>query len=325
LNEDENIIPLILFAPLKEERELAARINKEFGNSLITVEADLAAVGSVLKNVDLLVTPDTVIKHIADLVQTPVLEISLGPAPFLKQGPTTVGSVIITDRITERNFRVSHHKSNIIKTRIKAKDVYEAVKFLFIDGYIPSMDPGLSLYTTSLDTIGTRYDIIAGDVPWDKEIDRIASRYYIAQTTQRFELEDIRKTIGAFPSEARRNWSTSQKERAAATLKDLLSTLRMLAKLKNYPSAAQEFVTSLDKLLSHCTEDDLMSLPVLYFRARVENIQALDTKDSINQTEKLLYELKGHIQKAYDVCKSVETEKSQITDNQNVITNGYTL
>ena len=229
------------------------------------------------------------IKHIADLAQTPVLEISLGPAPFFKQGPTTVGSVIITDRITERSFRVSHHKSNIIKTRIKAKDVYEAVKFLFIDGYIPSMDPGLSLYTT-VGLNWARYDIIAGDVPWDKEIDRIASRYYIAQTTQRFGLEDIRKTIGSFPSEARRNWSTSQKERAAATLKDLLSTLRMLAKLKNYPSAAQEFVTSLDKLLSHCAGDDLMSLPVLYFRARVETFrhlikgtQSIKRKNFLNQ------------------------------------------
>lgn len=325
LKEDENIVPLILFAPLQEERELAARINKEFGNSLITVEADLSAVGSVLKNVDLLVTPDTVIKHIADLAQTPVLEISLGPSPFLKQGPTTVGSVVITDRISERNFRVSHYRSNIIKTRIKAKDVYEAVKYMFIEGYMPSMDPGLSLYTTNQDSIGTRYDIIAGDVPWNKEIDRIASRYYIAQTTRRFQFEDIKGTIRTYPLEARKNWSTTQKERAAATLKDLLSTLRMLAKMKNNPAAAQGFVASLDKLLSHCVGDDLMALPVLFFRARVENIQAADRRDSINQTEKLLYELKGHIQKAYDVCKSIETEKTKVADTRDAVTNGYTL
>jgi len=325
LKEDTTIVPLILFAPIQEERELAARINKEFGNTLITVEADLAAVASVLKNVDLLVTPDTVIKHIADLAGTKVLEISLGPSPFLKQGPITIGSVVITDRINERNFRVSHYRSNIIKTRIKAKDVYEAVKFSINEGYIPSMDPGLSLYMVQSDAMGTRYDIVAGDVPWDKEIDRISSRYFIGQSTRKFQLDELKTTIGTYPLEARKNWSTAQKERAAATLKDLLSTLRMLAKMKNNTEAAPDFISSLDKLLNHCAGDDLMALPVLFFRARVENIQAKDRKDSIDQTEKLLYELKNHIQKAYDVCKFVETEKSKTIDTSNTVKNGYTL
>lgn len=325
LKEDTTIVPLILFAPLQEERELAARINKEFGNTLITVEADLAAVASVLQNVDLLVTPDTVIKHIADLAGTKVLEISLGPSPFLKQGPVSIGSVVISDRINERNFRVSHYRSNIIKTRMKAKDVYEAVKFSINDGYIPSLDPGLSLYMFQADAMGTRYDIVAGDVPWEKEIDRISSRYYIGQSTRKFQLEELKTTIATYPLEARKNWSTAQKERAAATLKDLLSTLRMLAKMKNNTEAAPDFISSLDKLLNHCAGDDLMALPVLFFRARVENIQAKDRRDSIDQTEKLLYELKNHIQKAYDVCKFVETEKSKTIDTSNTVTNGYTL
>ncbi len=325
LKEDTSIVPLILFAPIQEERELAARINKEFGNSLITVEADLAAVGSVLNNVDLLVTPDTVIKHIADLAGTKVLEISLGPSPFLKQGPLTSGSAVITDRISDRNFRVSHYRTNIIKTRLKAKDVYEAVKFIMNDGYIPSLDKGLSLYLATEDSMGTRYDIVAGDVPWNKEIDRIASRYFIGQTTRKFHLDEIKTAISNFPVEARKNWSTSQKERAAAILKDLLSTLRMLAKMKNNAGAAGDFISSLDKLLNHCTGDDLMALPVLFFRAKVENIQAADRRDSINQTEKLLYELKSHIQRAYDVCKSVETDKATTTDTKTAVTNGYTL
>ncbi|TNF00295.1 MAG: lipopolysaccharide heptosyltransferase family protein [Deltaproteobacteria bacterium] len=325
LKEDQTIVPLILFAPIQEERELAASINKEFGNSLITVEADLAAVGSVLNNVDLLVTPDTVVKHIADLAGTRVLEISLGPSPFLKQGPVTTGSAIITDRISDRNFKVSHYKTNIIKTRIKAKDVYEAVKFMINDGYIPSMDKGLSLYVSQQDSMGTRYDIVAGDVPWNKEIDRIASRYYIGETTRRFKLEEIKSSITNFPTEARKNWSNGQKERAAAILKDLLSTLRMLAKMKNNTNAAGEFIGSLDKLLNHCAGDDLMALPVLFFRARVENIQATDRKDSMNQTEKLLYELKSHIQKAYDVCKTVEADKATVVNTNNTVTNGYTL
>jgi len=64
----------------------------------------LQAVASVLMNIDLLVTPDTAIKHIADLTDTPVIEVSLGHAPFLKQGSYNCESLILSDDITTREF-----------------------------------------------------------------------------------------------------------------------------------------------------------------------------------------------------------------------------
>ncbi|MCO4792956.1 MAG: hypothetical protein KC493_04545, partial [Bacteriovoracaceae bacterium] len=323
--EDKSLYPLILFAPIKEERELAIRLNKEFGNTLVTVEADLTAVTSVLKNVDLLVTPDTVIKHIADLVDTRTLEISLGPSPFLKQGPVSVGNFVITDRISDRNFRTDHYKGSILKTRIKAKDVYEAVRFSLEKTETPKLDPGISFYKVSRDQVGTRFDIVAGDIPWTQEIDRHASRYFIGQTTRKFQLQEIKQLLASFPVEARRAWAREQKERASATLKDILSTVRTLAILRNNSGVSNEFITNLDKLLTHCKNDDLMALPVLFFRAKVENIQAEDRKDSVNQTEKLLFELKGYVQKAYEITKSVESDKSTTIDKSQPVTNGYNV
>ena len=68
INSSETMIPILLTAPTEEEKKKASRINKEFENKLVSVEADFIALPSVLKNIDLLLTPDTSIKHLADLL-----------------------------------------------------------------------------------------------------------------------------------------------------------------------------------------------------------------------------------------------------------------
>lgn len=82
IRQNAELIPFLLIAPTDSERKIAEAFNQAHNNEVVVVEADLLAVTSVLMNVDLLVTPDTAIKHIADLTNTPVLEISLGHAPF---------------------------------------------------------------------------------------------------------------------------------------------------------------------------------------------------------------------------------------------------
>ena len=55
-------------------------INLILKMSLISIESDFLP--SVLNSIDLLVTPDTSVKHVADLNKSKILEIIYGHAPF---------------------------------------------------------------------------------------------------------------------------------------------------------------------------------------------------------------------------------------------------
>ena len=119
--------PVLLIAPNEDERTYAAAINKNFMNSLVTIEADFLAVTSVIKNLDLLLTPDTVIKHIADLLEVPTIEIALGAAPFLKQGTCNPGNLLLRS-----------------PNSITAEEIIQTVNYFFNKGQqaLPSLVSG---------------------------------------------------------------------------------------------------------------------------------------------------------------------------------------
>ncbi|RPJ76004.1 MAG: lipopolysaccharide heptosyltransferase family protein, partial [Alphaproteobacteria bacterium] len=189
-----DFIPVLLIAPTEDERRCAAEINTQFNNEIVVIEADLQAVASVLMNIDILVTPDTAIKHIADLTETPVVEISLGHAPFLKQGSYSPGSLILTDLIIERNFtRGSDQDAGESMTNIKAQDIMAAVGYYFskTKSIRPKLTSDVTLYTSLLDQLGVRYAVVAGTVDTQTEIHRLMSRQLINVVYDQNESNEI--------------------------------------------------------------------------------------------------------------------------------------
>src|SRR5690606_33904195 len=95
--------PLLLIAANDSEREYAQEILKELDFKPIVVESDFTALSSVVKNLDLLVTPDTVTKHFADAHGTRCLEVSLGSSPVFKQATVNPNSrlIVANDRTAQ--------------------------------------------------------------------------------------------------------------------------------------------------------------------------------------------------------------------------------
>lgn len=312
---NSDFIPILLIAPIQNEREFAERINTAFDNKLIIVEADLQAVASVLMNVDLLVTPDTVIKHIADLSDTPVIEVSLGYSPFLKQGTINTDNLVLTTKITDRNFKKSQFVGSDIPEEnflIRASDIYASVLYFFSTRTSsPKLSESVSLYSVSRDNLGVTFKPIGGDFDAQTEINRIMSRLAIASL---FDLEpDENNYVDVLKINIKeaRIWADNEKANITQVMKDLLGTLRSLLQLQESKKHGQEFAFNLGKLLSNCESVHLTSIPSLIFRSKIESLGTKSLAKNIKEIESLLYELKGEIQKILGCIKLLEEAELQ--------------
>ena len=82
---------LVLGSPA--EREIVNEISQ--GENFVPVIANLEEVYSLFNHCQLLITPDTSIKHLASATKIRILEVSLGSSEYQKTGAYTHGAVII--------------------------------------------------------------------------------------------------------------------------------------------------------------------------------------------------------------------------------------
>ncbi len=270
------------------------------------MEADLETVASILKNIDLLVTPDTAIKHIADLVGTSLLEISLGHAPFLKQGSYSQGSLILTDIITDRNFS-SNSATSSIESKITAHDIMASILYFFSKTKTirPRLSNDVTLYGCTFDKLGARYSVIAGTVDSQTEIHRLMSRQLIDLIYDQNESMEIYDDAIEFGLVAATNWSTKEKANVTLVMKDLLGTLRSLLQSLESKKSSRDFIMNLGRLISHADSNSLIQIPVMMFKTKIESINTKTFEENAKEVEILLYELKSDIQKVLHCIKQL--------------------
>jgi ADP-heptose:LPS heptosyltransferase len=305
IRKHSDLVPVLLIAPTEEERRYASNINEKFNDELVIVEADLEAIASVLMNIDLLVTPDTAIKHIADLAETPVLEISLGHAPFLKQGSYAQGSLVLTDIITDRSFQKS---APVSATKINAHDIMASILFFFSKSKTirPVLSKDVTLYSCSFDQLGARYSVAAGSIDAQTEIHRLMSRQLINVAFDQNESAEIYEDITDFGIVAATAWATKEKANVTIVMKDLLGTLRSLLQSLENRKSSREFVMNLGKLITHAEENSIVQIPVTMFKTKIECINAKSFEENAKEVELLLYELKSDVQKILHCIKHLE-------------------
>lgn len=307
IRKNEELIPFLLIAPTADERKMAEEFNMSYDNELVVVEADLQAMASVLMNIDLLVTPDTAIKHLADLTDTPVLEISLGHAPFLKQGTYSKDSLILTDVLSSREFT----KSSAQKTSaITARDIMASILYGLTSAKTikPRLSPGITLYHATFDQVGIRYSPVAGTIHTPVEIHRLMSRQLINLMFEQNSDGVIYKDVCNLDLNAASEWSNEEKGVVTNVMKDILGTLRSLLQCAENRKSSRDFVNNLGKLISHVETHSLVQIPVAIFKTKIESINAKSFEENIKEVELLLYDLKSDMQKVLLCLKELEVQ-----------------
>lgn len=322
--DSDNIVPILLNAPLDEERELIKEINSNFDHKLVSVEADFIALPSVLKGINLLLTPDTSVKHVADLVGTPCLEVSLGEAPFLKQGSINPKSAIISRAANLRVFKEGiEDRDSVIEqnSALRPALIYHTTQALIGSEQNLDLDVELDsefcVYRPKKVQTGTLFVPISGPFKPEFEIRRLLARPLSLklagrEKTQDQSIEEVYQTI--YERFDRRTISkvvNEEKHALSDLTKDLLSTLRGLIQTQEDRRKATYFVEALEKLISRCFDNSLSAFPTLFFRARLESLNATSLEENFKEVEGLLYDLKSNLQNCFNILKEVEDFKNK--------------
>tara|TARA_R110002072_G_scaffold288917_1_gene455520 strand:- start:202126 stop:203778 length:1653 start_codon:yes stop_codon:yes gene_type:complete len=290
------ICPILLVAPSEKEKAFANRINAEFDNTLVSVECDLIALPSVVANLDAIVTPDTLIKHVSDLLSTPVIEVSLGPSPTFKQGSNNLNSLILREK-----------KSNIGEA-ISAKDIYQSTLLLL--NKISSEDFDLSnntqCYFNDQDEFGNYI------VPLNKTFDfneatRLMSRAYLSELEKNNDKEKIFKNLkNSFDQTQLNLWLEREKVEVSECTKLLLRALRSLIRTQENLKNAPQFVNDLDGLLGFTSSNSLSGMTVLYFRGIIDSLENDNTEENLKGIERAVYQLKNDLQTSLHIIRDFE-------------------
>jgi ADP-heptose:LPS heptosyltransferase len=307
IRSNEELIPFLLIAPNNDERRTAEKFNNIHNGELVVVEADLLAMTSVLMNIDLLITPDTAIKHLADLTDTPVLEVSLGHAPFLKQGTYSKDSLILTDVISSRDFTQG---SGTPETSITALDILSCMLYSLTRTKTikPRLSHGVTLYQSSYDQMGIRYTPVAGTINTQIEIHRLMSRQLINTMFEQNPDARIYQDVCNLDLKMATDWVNLEKSVVTNVMKDILGTLRSLLQSAENRKSSRDFVMNLGKLISHIESESLVQIPVSMFKSKMESINSKTFEENTKEVEVLLYELKSDMQKILQCLKELDVQ-----------------
>ena len=311
LQDNPRTIPVLLVSPAASEKEKVDELNAYFSNELISIESDFSALPSVLKNLDLLVTPDTSVKHLADLTQTLCIEVSQGESPFLKQGTIGTRNYILTSEPSQRAY-TKHIKE---KQCITDEDIFSAcIELLKLDGDV-SYNKETIIYRPLKLNGGTYYMPIKGEINNRFELRRFFSRTIIEKNYfDYFNQNSFMKMISVFDETEIKEFIRDEQESVGKVMKDLLATLRSLIQLQENNKNASGFISSLEQLISNAFHSELSAVSVLDFRARIEAITSSDLKTNLKETESLLYALKGQLKNTLTILQHATT-KSEIKSN----------
>ena len=307
IKSHSELIPILLIAPNDVERRLAQNFNNAHNDEIVVIEADLQAMTSVLMNIDMLITPCTAIKHMADLTETPVLEISLGHAPFLKQGSYSKESLILTDVISNREFTKTN---DIAHSSITALDIMSCILYTLTRSKVikPRLSDNVTLYQSSFDQLGICYTPIAGTVNTKIEIHRLMSRQLISTWFEENSDMQIYQDVCNLDLKSATDWTKSEKALVTNVMKDILGTLRSLLQSSENKKSSKDFILNLGKLISHMGSESLVQIPVSIFKSKIESINVKSFEENAKEVEMLLYELKSDTQKILQCLQELEVQ-----------------
>ncbi len=279
-------IPLLLIAPLEKEKKLANEIIALTKEHLITIEMDFISAPSILFNLDLLVTPDTAIKHLAVLTETSMIEISQGMPLLCKHGGRVKGSLIVSKMASmERNKSIES---------ITALDLFQII--LLKQKKITLKELKLSrqttLYQAEEDSLGVFYHYLTGNRNSDYELSQNLSRSLLkAIYFHQFSNSSLHRVLDNFERSEISHWLDFEKECLTLTIKVLLKTLE-LNRASQGPvvnTATEEQLVMINRLASWPM---LLGIPLKVFSAKWANCK----EKSSSALEKHLLELKNNIQ-----------------------------
>ena len=292
---------IILSSPDEHEIELTREIEQKCQHSqTLRLVCSLEEASHILMNVDVLITPDTAMKHLADLVDCPSIEISLGESDFTKYSSTLDGSLIVSDNLYERDFKTS-------KTSILPADIYATLLYFFSKSkrIAPNLSTGVSLYTVKNQNGNIYHQYTCGSIHQETEFRKIITHEFL---NTHFQNQKCTLSIENLPFNPTQldGLCSFEKQRLTQISKDLLGTIRILLQGLDNKRNARDFFIAVDKLITHSENKSILQSALVHFRYKIESLETNTIEASAKSLELILYQLKDQIQFAISTLQEIE-------------------
>lgn len=272
--------PVLIHNGCNYSIEVIKQLNSSFNNSLISVHADTEALPSVLSNLKVFISERGYVSIMAQALNIGTIEISnLKPVKYHFSGMS---------------------KALIIDNSNSSFEFYDLAYCLNHFLGSNSLDDEMTaspIYTTESDDYGFLISQINGPICIEDEIN-----YHIRRALD-FQLLGFKTNANLInhlkectSSEVLKKYNLEHKEVLTTVIKTLLGTLRSVKTALSSKEGMQHFLINLDKLIQFNKNDNLCSVAVGLFEAKVENITGTQIEENLQAIEKHLFELKNDLQ-----------------------------
>lgn len=280
--------PILLLQGKEEEKALANELNKQFNNSLISVNMDISAMPSVLANLDCLVTKPNTACALADALDTKIIETTSesGSSAAVNAGNFLIQVLNEEHASDDVLFLLNQENGTVLPMAVKDSDN--------------------KVYATTFDDTGLLRTLIRGAVNLEEELEYHISRCHhhalLGYPVDRRLLENLRENVD---KKAIADFVSKSKEELTSSVKTLLAALRSLRSMKQSERNAPKFIQYLDQLIRLGRQRHIAQAAVCLFEADLENIDAADPDKNMEELERCLFTLKGDLQGLTKIFESL--------------------
>lgn len=282
LEESNDYKVVLLLNGKNYQREIANQLNKEFNNTLISINIDTVALPSVIANLDAVVSYSNEILMIADLMETKCVEIRDWNAHIYSPSILHAENHIIYDKNCKQ----------------LASDILLSLNEEFgTELPLSCLKSENPIYKSVVDEYGYFFTQVRGDINIQEELRYHIGRSYFFQMLGYPKNNELLKHIQKnTDSEKLLHFVSNLKEELTNAVKLLLGTLRSLKGVKNSDSGLQSFINHLDQLMMIGKNNNISGDVVRFFEGKIENIYSNDIDANIKAIETYLFELKADLQ-----------------------------
>lgn len=278
----QNFKPVLLISGTDEEKLIVNKLNEQFNNQLISINADYTAMTSLLYCIDMLVSVPSLHLFVADALNKKIIEVQVN------QNITTP-SIVNSD--------------NFVVYQACERAIFDEILMLTNSIYgetlpVESIENQTQTYQSIDDERWNYFTQVSGKIDITSELDYHLSRSFCLEVMgeeRNLELlTNIRENSGPQLSE----YITKNKESLTLIVKSLLSTLRSLKGMKQSKENRVKFVDYLDTLIQVGESHPVVSSAITLFQTDIDNHSVSSTEDNAKFIERRLFTLKNDLQKA---------------------------
>ena len=287
--------PILIYLSGQEQEDKIAALNSKFNNQLTTVQCDHISARSMIKNLDLLIGPESAFSYYADLLAIPHITIFTNSQDLYKGHSLGQNNLCLLIDDTDLEFpQIQHALDYFSQTGSdNQKYSYNGQSYLIEQDAL-----GAKLVLFNLSSVNK--EIVAYEF----------YRIYLLAINDLLTEDTLKKSISYY-GKSLLEWQKFEEEKMIDISKDLLRNLRMIQQLKkendlNNNEQLIPLIRAIDKLLSNIDSLSFTSIPLLVFQTNLHNAPKTNLKTMIKIIERICYDLKNSLKIQLQLLSSID-------------------